>query len=163
MKWLVFLICPFLLELLSLTSGKLHVVPLNKGGDKADLNNYWPTSKLPRLTKVLESIVNNHLTSFLSIYPVLSPQQSGFRAIIVLLLRSPPLLMILYLRSMKGNTELPSLWIWQKLSLDHSFLIQLSGDVGVDCSWFNDYLSHRQCVTEGNDCSVFLPLSREVL
>ena len=84
-----------------------HVVPLNKGGDKADLINF----KLFRLAKVLESFINNQVKSFISIYPVLSPQQSGFRAIIVLLLPSPPLLMILYLWLIKANTVLSSLWI----------------------------------------------------
>ena len=56
-----------------------HVVPLHKGDDQADINNFWPISKLPYPANVLESLVNNQLESFLLIYPVLSPHQSGFR------------------------------------------------------------------------------------
>ena len=51
---------------LSVTSGVIpqvwksaHVVPLHKGGDKSNLNNFWPISKLSCLAKVLESLVNN--------------------------------------------------------------------------------------------------------
>ena len=48
---------------LSISSGtvpkvwkKAHVIPLHKGGDKSDLNNYRPISKLPCLAKILESV-----------------------------------------------------------------------------------------------------------
>ena len=51
--------------------------------------------------------------------------------------------------------------------VDHCLLIQRLSDVGFDCNscnWFKDYLSHsQQCVTEGNDLSVFLPSSKGVL
>lgn len=72
---------------LSITSGivplvwkSAHVIPLFKGGDKNDLNNYLPISKLPCLAKILESLVNDQFKSFLLDNSVLSPNQSGFRA-----------------------------------------------------------------------------------
>lgn len=81
MKLLIFLIYPFLLGLLSRRSWKLcSGTTCAKGGDTADVNNYRPISKLPCLAKVLESLVNNQLKSFLSIYAVLSPELYGFRA-----------------------------------------------------------------------------------
>ena len=42
-----------------------HIVPLHEAGDKADINNYQPISKLPCFDKVLESLVNNQLKSLL--------------------------------------------------------------------------------------------------
>lgn len=56
-----------------------HVIPLHKGGSRHDMNNYRPISKLPCLAKVMESLVNKQLKSFLSAYSVLSSHQSGFR------------------------------------------------------------------------------------
>ena len=35
-----------------------HVVPLHKGGDPCDLNNYRPISKLSCLAKILESLIH---------------------------------------------------------------------------------------------------------
>ena len=72
---------------LSISSGtvpkvwkKAHVIPLHKGGDKSDLNNYRPISKLPCLAKILESVINTQLKTFLSSASILSPFQSGFSA-----------------------------------------------------------------------------------
>ena len=56
-----------------------HVTPLHKGGDRGDLNNYRPISKLSCLAKIMESLVNNQVKIFLSEHSVLSPHQSGFR------------------------------------------------------------------------------------
>lgn len=54
-----------------------HVIPLR--GDAADLNNYRPISTKSCLSKILESLVNNQLKSFLYENSVLSNYQSGFR------------------------------------------------------------------------------------
>ena len=56
-----------------------HVIPLHKGGVRDIMDNYRPISTLPCLSKVLETLVNSQLKSFLSSYSVLSPYQSGFR------------------------------------------------------------------------------------
>lgn len=60
-----------------------HVLPLHKGGDKTDLTNYWPIYKLSCLAKILESLVNNQIKSFLSCNHVLNPHQSGLEQITV--------------------------------------------------------------------------------
>lgn len=74
----------FNLSISSATFPKLwkmaHVTPLHKSGAKDDLNNYRPISKLPCLSKILESLINNQLKAFLSRHSVLASHQSGFRA-----------------------------------------------------------------------------------
>lgn len=57
-----------------------QVTPLYRSGDISDPSNYLPISKLSRLSKVLESLVNKQLKTFLSIHCILSPHQSGLRA-----------------------------------------------------------------------------------
>ena len=78
-NYLSFFIYPFFSGVIPKICKTAHVLPLHKGDDKADINNFRPISKLPYPAKVLESLVNNQLKSFPSIYPVLSPHQSGFR------------------------------------------------------------------------------------
>ena len=55
------------------------VTPLHKGGDRDELNNYRPISKLCFLAKALEKLVNNQIKLFLSQNSLLSLNQSGFR------------------------------------------------------------------------------------
>ena len=54
-----------------------YVTPIHKKGPRADVENYWPISLLPRLSLVLEIL-------FLFIYPKiknrLNPRLHGFRA-----------------------------------------------------------------------------------
>ncbi len=40
------------------------VMPLFKSGAKDEVNNYWPISILPTLSKLIEKAVNTHLTNF---------------------------------------------------------------------------------------------------
>jgi hypothetical protein len=55
------------------------VLPLHKGEDTNDLDNYRPISRLTCLAKILESLVNVQLRSFLSDTCILNINQSGFR------------------------------------------------------------------------------------
>ncbi len=54
------------------------VMPLLKGGDPSDLNNYRPISKLPVLEKVFESMVNDQMKEYLLNHNILNAFQSGF-------------------------------------------------------------------------------------
>ncbi len=56
-----------------------YVLPLFKGGDPSDMNNYRPISKLSILVKILESQVNLQLKQFLFYNNILNSFQSGFR------------------------------------------------------------------------------------
>jgi len=71
---------------LSLSTNKIpriwksaFVVPLSKGGDPSQLDNYRPISKLCIISKILEKLVSEQLTQYLNINNILSTNQSGFR------------------------------------------------------------------------------------
>ena len=55
------------------------VVPLFKGGNREDVNNYRPVSLLPLPGKLLEKIVHKNMSTFFEANNVLSAQQGGFR------------------------------------------------------------------------------------
>ena len=59
------------------------VVPLQKGGDLNDVNDYRPISILACVSKILEKAVNKHVYSYLIDNKLLNPNQSGFRPIIL--------------------------------------------------------------------------------
>ena len=71
----------------SLTEGifpdamKLAIVkPLYKKGDKSDICNYRPISLLPVMSKVLEKMMYNRVTDFITKHDVLYEGQYGFRS-----------------------------------------------------------------------------------
>ena len=55
------------------------VVPLFKGGNREDVNNYRPVSLLPLPGKILEKIVHKKVTAFLEVNNFLCAHQGGFR------------------------------------------------------------------------------------
>ena len=55
------------------------IVPLHKGGNVKDVNNYRPVSLLPIQGKVIEKIVHNRLISHLEEHDILDSRQGGFR------------------------------------------------------------------------------------
>lgn len=55
------------------------IKPIHKGGEPECVNNFRPISILPTLSKILERIMNNRLTSFLEDNHLLSSNQFGFR------------------------------------------------------------------------------------
>ena len=56
-----------------------RIIPLHKGGDLLDTNNYRPISIICSISKVLEKIIYNQLSHYLNTYNILSPVQSVFR------------------------------------------------------------------------------------
>ena len=56
-----------------------NVTPLHKGGDPHDINNYRPISIINSVAKILEKLVFNQLSHYVSTFNILSPCQSGFR------------------------------------------------------------------------------------
>ncbi len=73
----------FNLSLLSNSLTKIwkaaYVLPLFKGGDPSDMNNYRLISKLSILAKILQSQVNLQLKQFSFDINILNSFQSGFR------------------------------------------------------------------------------------
>ena len=63
------------------------IIPIFKGGDPSDVNNYRPISLLPLPGKLLEKIVgwlvekivHNRLSNFLELHDILNIKQGGFR------------------------------------------------------------------------------------
>ena len=56
-----------------------RIVPLFKGGDHTDANNYRPVSLLPLPGKLIENIIHTRLFSYLELYDLLNQCQGGFR------------------------------------------------------------------------------------
>jgi hypothetical protein len=55
------------------------VTALFKSGDKKNMNNFRPISTLPTISKVIESVVFEHLHHYLLENSLLSQKQFGFR------------------------------------------------------------------------------------
>ena len=144
------------------------VTPLFKGGDREDINNYRPISKLSCLAKIMETLVNNQLKPFLSNFSVLSPQQSGFRPnhstiSAVTLVRNH------IVTALDNSQHCAAIFIDLSKAFDtvnHALLLEKLHNIGFDniahC-WFRDYLSgRRQCVKAGETKSEFLQVSNGV-
>ena len=58
---------------------KANIIPLQKNGDKTDVNNLRPISLLPLPGKLLERIIHTKLSSYLEGYNLLDSKQNGFR------------------------------------------------------------------------------------
>ena len=56
-----------------------NIIPLQKPGDRSDVNNLRPISLLPLPGKMLERIVHTQLSTFLEANNILSDKQGGFR------------------------------------------------------------------------------------
>ena len=56
-----------------------QVIPLHKGGDKDDCNNYRPISLLPAIGKLFEKLISHRLSEHLDSHNILSHHQFGFR------------------------------------------------------------------------------------
>ena len=56
------------------------IVPIFKGGDKSDVNNYRPVSLLPLPGKRLEKVVYRRLINFLNMHNILIQQENSFKA-----------------------------------------------------------------------------------
>ena len=55
-----------------------RVVPIHKGGDSNDINNYRPISVLSQFNRIFERILANRLLSFFEKYKIITTKQFGF-------------------------------------------------------------------------------------
>ena len=145
-----------------------HVVPLHKGGDKNDLNNYRPISKLSCLAKTLESLLSDQLKEFLSLHSLLSPNQSGFRANHSTV-SAASLVLNDIVSAVDRHMQCAALFVDLSKAfdtVDHSLLLCRLNNIGCDSTslkWFQNYLSDRwQCVKAEKARSAFLPISKGV-
>ena len=145
-----------------------HVIPLHKGQNKSDPNNYRPISKLSCLAKILESLVHNQLKSFLHNYSVLSPYQSGFRAKHSTI-SATTLVLNDILTALDKKLFCATLFVDLSKAfdtVDHSLLLERLRLIGFNpsaCTWFKNYLSGRyQCIKFGAVKSEFLHIAKGV-
>ncbi|KAF7643591.1 hypothetical protein LDENG_00236790, partial [Lucifuga dentata] len=140
---------------------------ISKNSDVYDLNNYHPISKLPCLAKILESLVNDHLKSFLTEHSVLNPHQSGFRSKHSTITAAT--VVINDISSVDNGKDSTALFIDLSKAfdtVDHSLLLSKLHSISFNSNayrWFQDYLSNRkQSVFMGNVHSNFLSISKDV-
>ncbi len=141
------------------------VMPLLKGGDPSNLNNYHPIFKLPVLAKVFESLVNDQMKEYLFNHNILNAFQSGFRAghstITATTLVTNDLLTALDKRQ-----HCSALLVIGIDLVDHALLLQRLKSIGLGnsaLSWFKNYLSDRtQCVAVDNYTSAMVRVRKGV-
>ena len=56
-----------------------RVIPLHKSGPTTSLMNYRPITTLSVFSKIFEKLVHNRMTSFISRYNIIKPNQFGFQ------------------------------------------------------------------------------------
>ena len=144
------------------------VVPLYKGGGQGDLNNYRPISKLPCLAKLLESFVNEQVTSFLSLNAILCPYQSGFRAGHSTTTAATVVVNDLA-TAIDNKLSCAALFIDLSKAFDtvnHDILLAKLASLGFDnisLKWFNSYLHGRtQCLNVSGITSAVLETKNSV-
>uniref|UniRef100_A0A3B1IPA0 Reverse transcriptase domain-containing protein n=1 Tax=Astyanax mexicanus TaxID=7994 RepID=A0A3B1IPA0_ASTMX len=145
-----------------------HVIPLHKGGEATELNNYRPISKLSCLAKSLESLVNSQLKSFLNENSILSNYQSGFREGHSTISAVTLVLNDLYSDCIQKK-HCAAVFIDLTKAFDtvgHTLLLRNLKKIGFDAKaleWSQNYLTDRQqCTAFNNYESDFLAISKGV-
>ena len=145
-----------------------HVIPLPKTSNPSNVTDYRPISILPVLSKVLESLVNDQLYSFLSTNNLLCPFQSGFRpfhSTVGALLNITE-----DIRCAMDNTKLTVMVLLDFSSafnsVDLDILLGTLRAVNISTAainWFRSYLfGRRQCVKVNDTTSTWLELTAGV-
>ena len=145
-----------------------RVVPLHKGNNKDDLNNYRPISLLPLLSKILERAVYNQLYGFLESFDLLNTNQFGFRRNRSTVMAVLNHLKYVYENLDEGNTVISIFMDFSKAfdCIDHQLLLKKLrhyGIRGIALDWFVSYLSDRRQYVDVNSAeSTLLPTTHGV-
>ena len=126
------------------------VHPIPKSGDPADPSNYRPISIIPVISKIVERAVQRQLYYYLSSNHLLSPSQHGFRP-----RHSTETALTCVTDSILSATDSGHISILCLIDLSkcfdvisHSKLLEKLQLLGVDVSWFQNYLfGHTQSVS----------------
>ena len=124
------------------------IIPLHKGGDLSDTNNYRPIAILPVISKIIEKAVHKHVYSYMSEHNMISKHQSGFRPFhstetcLVDMVNN-------WVHNMNAGTLTGVAFIDLRKAFDtvnHDILLRKINDLGassVALKWFESYLSGR--------------------
>ena len=141
------------------------ILPLFKGGDRENVNNYRPVSLLPLPGKLLEKIVHKRILTFWDDNTFLSNNQGGFRKGHSTTATIGNLTDDLFQEINRGNTSLAAFVDLRKafdtVNLDIlKSKLQLAGIRGGIFKWCTNYLSNRcQCTLANNVRSTLLPVT----
>lgn len=143
-----------------------YVLPLHKGGDPSELNNYRPISKLSALSKILESLVNVQLKQFLADKNILNNFQSGFRSGHSTI-TAATLVTNDIIGALDKKQHAAALFVDLSKafdSVDHGLLLTKLRSVGLSekaVAWFQNYFVDRtQCVYAEGYKSDFLEITK---
>ena len=142
-----------------------NIIPLQKPGDRSDVNNLRPISLLPLPGKMLERIVHTQLSTFLEANNLLSDKQGGFRkgrsTISTIAAYTDDILL-----GIKDKQYTLAAYIDFKKAfdtVDHKILLKKLSHYGFSLNhinWLESYLSGRhQCCTVNGVTSSKLPIS----
>ena len=162
----------FNLSLLSNSIPKIwkaaYVLPLLKGGDPAELNNYRPISKLSVLAKIHESFINLQLKQFLAAENILNDFQSGFRTGHSTI-TAATIVTNDIINALDKKQHCAALFVDLSKafdSVDHALLLNKLRSIGFSpkaVKWFQNYFTDRtQCVYAERHESEFLKITKGV-
>ena len=143
---------------------KAVVTPVYKNGPKNDMGNYRPISGLNFMLKVFESIVKNHLLSFLKLNNIISKDQYGFMEGLSTFDALNSLTQHVHDSLNTKNSSICIYIDFQKAfdTVNHSILLkklEFYGIRGNLLNWMRSYLSNRtQATIYENSMSTSLPL-----
>ena len=133
------------------------IIPLYKGGDKTEVGNYRPVSRLPLPGKLLERVAQANMLNFLNHHNVISEKQGGFRKGYSTSSTIADLSNVLFENMNKGLTSLAAFIDLRKAFdiVNHVILLKKLckyGIRGVNLLWCTHYLTERIQQTLANGC-----------
>ena len=133
------------------------IIPLHKGNEKDEINNYRPISILSSISKILERLIHDQLYEYLTKNNLLSEYQSGFRRF-----HSTTTSLLDATNEWLANMDEGKLnsVVFLDLSkafdtVDHAILLSKLTKYGLNeeaVRWFKSYLSDRRqrCLVNGH-------------
>ena len=144
------------------------VIPLQKVGNKTDVNNFRPISLLPLPGKLLEKIIHNQTMTYLENNNILTPHQNGFRANHSTISTIANLTDDIF-QAINDKQITYALFIDFCKAFDtinHNILLKKLSKLGFSQNsyqWFKSYLANRsQCTLANSKLSDDMPLTHGV-